>query len=299
MSDFVQQQGTVCEFCGSDSWVILSPIEQSIKRKIESVGTPLKNWDINIYRGVLTGCNKAFIISTEKRNEILSNCKDDDERARTAELIRPILRGRDIKRYSYNWAGLWLINTHNGVKGKMPRIDINYYPAVKQHLDQYWNAISTRADKGDTPYNLRNCAYLEDFSQPKIVYAELARTGNAFTIDTKCYMVSNTAYVMTIRNNDKKTLNYLLGFLNSRVMLYSLNQITSRFDETGWRWLRQFVEHLRIPHNNNMSLIAEIVSDTNKSNQKINSEKINKMVYSAYDLSTEEVEYISKKLYGF
>lgn len=299
MSDFVQQQGTVCEFCGSDSWVILSPIEQSIKRKIESVGTPLKNWDINIYRGVLTGCNKAFIISTEKRNEILSNCKDDDERARTAELIRPILRGRDIKRYSYNWAGLWLINTHNGVKGKMPRIDINYYPAVKQHLDQYWNAISTRADKGDTPYNLRNCAYLEDFSQPKIVYAELARTGNAFTIDTKCYMVSNTAYVMTIRNNDKKTLNYLLGFLNSRVMLYSLNQITSRFDETGWRWLRQFVEHLRIPHNNNMSLIAEIVSDTNKSNQKINSEKINKMVYSAYDLSTEEVEYINKKLYGF
>ena len=299
MSDFVQQQGTVCEFGSSDSWVILSPIEQSIKRKIESVGTPLKNWDINIYRGVLTGCNKAFIISTEKRNEILSNCKDDDERARTAELIRPILRGRDIKRYSYNWAGLWLINTHNGVKGKMPRIDINYYPAVKQHLDQYWNAISTRADKGDTPYNLRNCAYLEDFSQPKIVYAELARTGNAFTIDTKCYMVSNTAYVMTIRNNDKKTLNYLLGFLNSRVMLYSLNQITSRFDETGWRWLRQFVEHLRIPHNNNMSLIAEIVSDTNKSNQKINSEKINKMVYSAYDLSTEEVEYINKKLYGF
>ena len=97
MSVFVQQSGTVCDFSDSDSWVILSPIEQSIKRKIEAVGTPLKDWDINIYRGVLTGCNEAFIISTEKRNEILANCKSEDERKRTGELIRPILRGRDIK----------------------------------------------------------------------------------------------------------------------------------------------------------------------------------------------------------
>ena len=88
-SVFVQQTGTECEFSGSDSWVILSPIEQSIKRKIEAVGTPLKDWDINIYRGVLPGYNDAFIISTEKREEILANCQSEDERKRTAELIRP------------------------------------------------------------------------------------------------------------------------------------------------------------------------------------------------------------------
>ena len=111
MSVFVQQSGSECEFSNSDSWVILSPIEQSIKRKIEAVGTPLKDWDINIYRGVLTGYNEAFIISTEKRDEILANCQTEDERARTAELIRPILRGRDIKRYGYNWTGLYLIAT--------------------------------------------------------------------------------------------------------------------------------------------------------------------------------------------
>lgn len=69
------------------------------------------------------------------------------------------MRGRDIKRYSYDWAGLWLINTHNGIKGKIPRIDINDYPAIKAHLDQFWDKIKTRADQGDTPYNLRNCAY--------------------------------------------------------------------------------------------------------------------------------------------
>lgn len=85
----MQQSGSVCDFPGSDAWVVLSPIEQSIKRKIEAVGTPLKDWDINIYRGVLTGCNEAFIISTEKRNEILANCQTEDERTRTAELIRP------------------------------------------------------------------------------------------------------------------------------------------------------------------------------------------------------------------
>ena len=85
----MQQQHSVNAFSNSDSWVILSDIEQSIKRKIEAVGTPLKDWDINIYRGVLTGCNEAFIISTEKRNEILANCGSEDERKRTAELIRP------------------------------------------------------------------------------------------------------------------------------------------------------------------------------------------------------------------
>ena len=148
----MQQQGTFCDFSGGDSWVILSPIEQSIKRKIEAVGTPLKEWDIQINYGIKTGYNEAFIISTKKRDEILANCKTEDERKRTAELIRPILRGRDIKRYGYEWANLWLISTHNGVKGRIPRIRIEDYPAVKAHLDMYWDKIKDRADQGDTVF---------------------------------------------------------------------------------------------------------------------------------------------------
>ena len=109
--------------------MILSPIEQSIKRKIEAVGTPLKDWDIQINYGIKTGFNDAFIISTEKRNEILANCQTEDERTRTAELIRPILRGRDIKRYGYDWAGLYLIATFPS-----RHYDIEMYPAVKKHL---------------------------------------------------------------------------------------------------------------------------------------------------------------------
>lgn len=129
MSDFVQQQHTVCEFSTSDSWVILSPIEQSIKRKIEAVGTPLKDWDIQINYGIKTGYNDAFIISTDKRNEILANCQSDEERKRTDELIRPILRGRDIKRYGFEWANLWLIATFPA-----RHYDIEDYPSVKQYL---------------------------------------------------------------------------------------------------------------------------------------------------------------------
>ena len=214
LSVFVQQQHSINNFSSSDSWVILSEIEQSIKRKIEAVGTPLKDWDIQIYRGVLTGYNEAFIISTEKRNEILANCQSEQERAKTEELIRPILRGRDIKRYGYDWAGLWLINTHNGVKGVLPRVDIEEYPAVKQHLDKYWDKISRRADKGDTPYNLRNCAYVEDFNQPKIMWKII---GNrlAFAFDDNGVILNNACYLMT-----GECLPFLLAFLNSKAILW-------------------------------------------------------------------------------
>ena len=129
MSDFVRHNAVTTDFDTSDSWVILSPIEQSIKRKIEAVGVPLKDWDINIYRGVLTGYNEAFIISTEKRNEILCKCQTTEERQRTEELIRPILRGRDIKRYGYDWANLWLIATFPA-----KNYDIEQYPSVKSYL---------------------------------------------------------------------------------------------------------------------------------------------------------------------
>ena len=89
MSDFIQQKGIITEFITNESWVILSPIELSIKRKIEATGLPLKEWNINIYRGVLTGFNKAFIITGKKKQEILDNCKDEAEKKRTNEIIRP------------------------------------------------------------------------------------------------------------------------------------------------------------------------------------------------------------------
>ncbi|MCJ8498357.1 hypothetical protein MVI27_08795, partial [Chryseobacterium salipaludis] len=106
-------------FSDSNSWVILSEIEKSIKEKIERVGTPLKDWDISINYGIKTGFNDAFIITGEKRNELI------EQDAKSAEIIRPILRGRDIKRYTFEFADLYIITTFPSLK-----IDIDKYPAV-------------------------------------------------------------------------------------------------------------------------------------------------------------------------
>ena len=219
MSVFVQQSGSECEFSNSDSWVILSPIEQSIKRKIESVGTPLKDWDINIYRGVLTGYNEAFIISTEKRDEILANCQTEDERARTAELIRPILRGRDIKRYGYNWTGLYLIATFPS-----RHYDIEKYPAVKNYLlgfgierlEQTGKSHIVNGEKIKARKKTNNkwfetqdsISYWEDFSKPKIVW-KIIGNQMAFAYDANNYVMNNACYIMTGDH-----LDYLLAVLN-------------------------------------------------------------------------------------
>ena len=289
LSVFVQQEGTICDFASSEPWVILTPIEQSIKRKIEAVGTPLKDWDIQIYRGVLTGCNEAFIISTEKRNEILSKCQSEDERKRTAELIRPILRGRDIKRYGYDWANLWLINTHNGIKGRIPRINIEDYPAVKAHLDQYWDKIRDRADQGDTPYNLRNCAYLEDFYQPKIIWKRIGsilrfcyNDNGAVGLDSTCFAIG-------------ENIEFVCCVLNSPMGHYLLKDAP----KTGTGDLLisvQAIEPIKLPliskDENDIftNTLKELVSECSTNNN----DEINCKIFDLYNLSHDERRYIEE-----
>ncbi len=286
MSDFVQQQGVECDFASSDSWVILSPIEQSIKRKIEAVGTPLKDWDINIYRGVLTGYNDAFIIDSEKRNEILANCHSVEEREKTAELIRPILRGRDIKRYGYEWADLWIINTHNGIKGKLPRIDVNEFPAIKAHLDQYWDKISKRTDKGDTPYNLRNCAYMDDFSKTQIVWLELTDEPK-FSLVNK--MVSlNTVFFMTGEH-----LPHILGQLNSKLVTWYFHKCLGARSGVGTnRWLKYTIEQLPLaPYSKEYEEAAHTLSKQYSSKQD---EVVNHLTCCLFGLTNAEEKIVNQ-----
>ena len=284
LSVFVQQQGTFCDFSGGDSWVILSPIEQSIKRKIEAVGTPLKDWDINIYRGVLTGCNEAFIISTEKRNEILANCKSEDERKRTGELIRPILRGRDIKRYGYEWADLWLINTHNGVKGRIPKIRVEDYPAVKAHLDQFWDKIKDRADQGDTPYNLRNCAYLEDFSKPKVMYPNMTKY-IPFYYDTLGFYQNDKSFMITGRH-----IAFITGFLNSSIFKFCF---LNNFPELqgGTRELRKvFFDKIPVIQVNDETneQFASLICKMQETASINVAKQIDQLLFDLYGLTDEE-----------
>ena len=271
MSVFVQQEGTLCSFDTSDNWVILSPIEQSIKKKIELRGTPLKKWNIQINYGIKTGCNEAFIISSEKRDQILDNCKTLAERERTAELIRPILRGRDIKQYGFEWADLWLINTHNGVRPNIPRIDINEYPAIKAHLDDFFEKLAKRADKGETPYNLRNCAYLEDFSKPKIVYNDITQR-LSFALSVKGEFMNNTVYY--ISSDNLKLLDYLLKILNSKLIDWYYRTISVQLGEKAVRMFSIYVLQIPVP----LDINADIDNDTS--------------IYELYGLTDAEGRFI-------
>ena len=284
LSDFVQQGASTIEFNTCDSWVVLTPIELSIKRKIESVGVPLKDWDIQINYGIKTGFNDAFIVSTDIRNQILANCKDDEERRRTEELIRPILRGRDIKRYGYEWANLWLINTHNGIKGKLDRIHIEDYPAVKAHLDQYWDKISTRADKGDTPYNLRNCAYLDDFSKPKIAWGNLNLSASFSFVEDGFFL--NAPCPMIVPGTP-----YLLKMLNSDVVDYCIRNLGVTRNGGYFEYKPMFVSQAMIPFRESLStnLYTKILSESDEN-------VINELVAKAFNLSDEEYEFIKSKL---
>ena len=237
----------------------------------------------------MTGYNEAFIISSQKRNEILANCQTPDERKRTEELIRPILRGRDIKRYGYEWAGLWLINTHNGIKGKLDRIHIEDYPAVKAHLDQYWDKISIRADKGDTPYNLRNCAYLEDFQRPKIIWGEISDRSK-FGFDEKgVYIPEATTFLMV-----GKEIPSLFIFLNSSIAEWYFSKLGPRTGEGTIRWKKYTVEQIFAPHLN-----REIISSTllNLSSISEMTKTVNELLYVYYGLSPLEKQCIEDFYY--
>jgi hypothetical protein len=294
LSDYFIENQIKTEFRDNSSWVILSPIEQSIKRKIEEIGTPLKDWNVNIYRGILTGYNEAFIISGEKRTELLAACGTEKERIRTDELIRPILRGRDIKRYNYEFADLWLINTHNGIKEKgISRIDIGDYPTIKAHLDQYWDQISTRADKGDTPYNLRNCAYMDDFSKQKILWKRVGSILRFCYDDTGCMGLDSTCFA--IGNH----VRYLLAVLNSPIGHYQLQN--SPQTGTGDLLISvQALEPIYIPipdeklEKNVVTLINEIVISHNNKTIHIVEERINKLIFTAYHLTEEEISFIKE-----
>lgn len=271
-------------FSSADSWVILTGIEQRIKEKIESIGTPLKDWNIQINYGIKTGLNDAFVISTEKRDEILEKCTSEDERNRTADIIRPILRGRDIKRYGHDWANLWLINTHNGVKGRMPRIEIEEFPAIKAHLDKYWDKIRTRADKGDTPYNLRNCAYLEDFDKPKVMWKIIGCNIN-FAYDDSGILCNNAVDIIT---GEASLLLQFIGLMNSKLFDWYLKITTEAEVQGGGIQLYVTTLEKTLLKLNFEQKFTEAVE--NRVKGIITDQELDNIVFNLYHLTPEEID---------
>ncbi len=283
-SDYFKQNATISSFKENKSWVILTPIEKQIKEKIEQIGTPLKEWDIQINYGIKTGFNEAFIINGEKRKELI------EQDPKSAEIIRPILRGRDIKRFDYDFADLWLINTHNGVKEKgVKPINIDDYPALKEHLNKYYNQLEKRQDKGDTPYNLRNCAYMEDFSKQKIAWNRIAKE-KVFSLVSEGIYIQDSMHFFTGNN-----LKYICAFLNSKLFSWLL-YIKIGEAVGGNAGNSDNIKNLKIPEpGNDKSLLILIDKLFNESDKNIIHEidfQLNHKIYSLYNLSDDEIKYI-------
>ena len=297
MSDFVRQQDTICDFSTSDSWVVLSPIEQSIKKKIEAVGTPLKDWDINIYRGVLTGCNEAFIIDTAKRDEIISNCQTEDERKRTAELIRPILRGRDIKRYGYEWAELWLIATFPS-----RHYNIDEYPAVKQYLLSFGierleqtgkihivngEKVKARKRTSNKWFETQDSiSYWEDFSKPKVMWKIIGCNIN-FCFDEKQLICNNAVDIMT---GDRDSLIQFVGLMNSKLFDWYLKLTTEAEVQGGGIQLYVTTLEKTLLKLDFQQPLTDIVYQ--RIHNQVTDATVDMAVFEAYNLTLEEQAFI-------
>ena len=301
LSDFVKQQNNTCDFKTSDSWVILSPIEQSIKRKIEAVGTPLKDWDIQINYGIKTGYNEAFIITTEKRNEILDNCLTEDERKRTEELIRPILRGRDIKRYGYDFAGKYLIATFPS-----RHYNIDKYPAVKQYLLSFGmerleqtgkkyiidgEQVTARKKTTNKWFETQDSiSYWEDFNKPKIMYPNMTKY-LPFYYDEKGFYQNDKSFMITGKN-----ISFLAAFLNSSLFKFCF---IDNFPELqgGTRELRKiFFDKIPVLQVNEQ-VEQRFRIALNRIQQEYTMQQaieIDNLIFDLYDLSEEE-----RQLIGF
>ncbi|WP_270344666.1 TaqI-like C-terminal specificity domain-containing protein [Ligilactobacillus agilis] len=217
MSDYIRQHAVAIDYKLDESWTILSEIEQSIKKKIEAVGTPLKDWDIKINRGILTGLNEAFIISKEKRDELI---KADPK---SAEIIRPILRGRDIKKNSYEFANIYVITAYKGIN----KIIKKEYPAIYLHLKKYEKKLRQRGQVEGKPGkpgsnqhhwteldNNVSLEKLDDFSKPKLIYPNMTKY-LPFYFDEEQYLTNQKAFIVT-----GESIGTLTAFCNSKLFKF-------------------------------------------------------------------------------
>ncbi|MFP6105208.1 class I SAM-dependent DNA methyltransferase [Helicobacter pylori] len=300
----------------TESFIFANATLLDLRDKMESVGTPLKDWDIQIYRGILTGANEAFIIPTEKRDAILKNCDDvqkDErgmsERERTKELIKPILRGKDIKRYSYEWADLWVIATFPSLK-----LDIDDYPSLKTYLSQFRPRIDQSGEKGCRKKTSNQwfetqdtIAYHGDFEKEKIVYGEIVQEPRFYLDNGECglgyFYAEATSFILTGEH-----LRYLLGMLHSKLITFAFKTFYAGggLGESGYRYKKAFIERLPIPQitEKNQEL-ADKITDCAKQilalkekDPKANTQKLEKeidaLVYRLYHLTDEEIKIIEE-----
>ncbi|GAA8991191.1 class I SAM-dependent DNA methyltransferase [Helicobacter pylori] len=288
----------------TESFIFANATLLDLRDKMESVGAPLKDWDIQIYRGILTGANEAFIIPTEKRNEILNACKTQEERKRTEALIKPILRGKDIKRYSYEWASLWIIATFPSLK-----LDIDDYPSLKTYLSQFRPRIDQSGEK-DCRKKTNNqwfetqdtIAYHEEFEKEKIVYPCIMAKEPCFVYEEKGFYAPAPANIIT---GDKIEIKYITALLNSKCIYFAMRKFYMGGGIEG-ELKTNNLEKIPIPKitPQNQELARKItdcakaILEAKEKDPKANTQELEKeidaLVYQLYNLTDEEIKTIEE-----
>ena len=209
LSDYLKKNSFEYKIPETSEWVIGNEITGILKSKIQKDSKPLKDFNLNINIGLITGLNVAYLINEETKNSFINedpNCKN---------IIHPVLRGRDLKKYIYEFDKMYVINSHNGLKNKnIQRVEVEWdYPIIYNHLKKYLPSIEERYNQGDHWSNLRSCVYLEEFEKPKIIWGEISDKPK-FAYDDCNFYAEATTFFMT---GDK--LKFLLAILNSKELL--------------------------------------------------------------------------------
>ena len=275
-------------------WSALSAIEQPIMDKMAAAGTPLKDWEVKINFGIKTGYNTAFIIDDATRQALVAADENSDE------IIKPILRGRDIQRFQAKWAGLWLIDTHNGY-GDVPAINVDDYPAIKSHLDGFYPRLKKRQDKGRTPYNLRSCAYHEDFNKEKLFWMHMSPRGR-FSYSKSNTLCNQKAYIVT-----GNSLKYLCAILNSMLITWLVKNTAVTTGMGLTQWDKFVVERLPIPkitaaeQRSFVRLVERILrakaADPAADTREWEAE-LDRLVYALYGLTAGEIAAVEGQVTG-
>lgn len=269
----------------------MQPLESRLLSKLVQHRWLIDN-GVMIRRGILTGCDSAFIIDGAKCRELVA--KDP----RCKEILRPTLKGSDISRYHFRHNDRYLITTHSGSR-TMPPVSLQDYDAIAEHLGRYERALNGRSDKGITPFHLRSCGFMDDFYEHKIIYQEICSTPS-FAYDSEGYMLLNSAYMLLARNKTETKL--LLALLNSKLLWWYLSCNNVSIGR-GIRMLAMCMETIPIimPSGEDASALIELVDAitlAKSTSEDANTSKleadIDAIVYKLYGLDSEEIAFVEK-----
>ena len=276
-------------YFNSKSWNLAEPKLVELQKKLESLGKTLEEFRTKIRLGIATGSNKAFLIDEDQKREFC------EKNPINAEIIKPVLRGRDISRYSYTLPRQYILLSKNGVNVERD------YPDIYEHLESFGNKFKNRGARGQHWTNLRACSFYDDFKKEKIVWIELSDLGRFALCNEEIYLLNSAYFLLPPSGIDSK---FLLGILNSSTIRFYLSLVAETSGMGTSRWINNYVKEFPIPivTHEQQTEIIEIVDqildtkrpdpDSDTSNLE---NEIDKLVYELYNLTEDEIAIVEAR----